>query len=580
LLDFGISLPENDPNRLTLPGFVVGTPSYMAPEQIRGVAIDARADVFALACVLFECTTGSAPFDADDPALTVKMILQDEPPRLREIVPEIPPALEELVSQSLSKDSRLRPASARVMAERLAIIETAMPVQAVKEYVALGDAETTIPLEETVRDLVPSPEEYARAAEQALQNNDLEATLDRAQRAIDGGAAGLTLGEVHLLQAQAHRWRGETEEARRSAEKAMHCLPTGRGRWLNAATEMAIAASRQGRPEHLGMVANLARRALRDREIDRDVVIAAAQMEVHLMIAGQTARAERLWRRLNASAGRLSRTDPSVAGHVELVRAWRAAHVGDTSAYLRRVLRAVTNFEKAGDIRDACKERVNAGSAYGALGLFEKAERLLLYAWEEAHRRRFSAVAAYAQVHIANVRRQLGRLLEARASAEDAERTFRKLGNRRMETSAAIALSAVLRTVGALDEAEAAVRSALESGTSPPDQCRALAASSEISFARTRFSEARKSAQRAVDILDSLGGIDEGEASIRLAYAQALKAYGKEDGARAAIGHACARLLARASTMSNPMHRACFLERVDENVRTFALAAKWGVPVA
>src|SRR5262249_27504983 len=151
-----------------------------------------------------------------------------------------------------------------------------------------------------------------------------------------------------------------------------------------------------------------------------------------------------------------------------------------------------------GDVGNACKERVNAGHAYGELGLYERSERLLLYAHEEAARRRFDAVVAYAKVHLANVRRRLGHVAEARAYAEDAAHTFRTLGNRRMETAAAITLAAALRTEGSLEQAEVAARSALDNSAAPPDECRALAAFSEVGLARGRADEALTSARRSI----------------------------------------------------------------------------------
>jgi serine/threonine-protein kinase len=67
LLDFGIARWTHDDLRVTRPGKALGTPMYMAPEQTRdGDAVDARADVFSLGCVLYECATGEPPPRADE----------------------------------------------------------------------------------------------------------------------------------------------------------------------------------------------------------------------------------------------------------------------------------------------------------------------------------------------------------------------------------------------------------------------------------------------------------------------------------------------------------------------------------
>ena len=92
---------------------------YMAPEQIRGIAnegIDARADVFALGCVLMECLTGVRAFNGPNPLAVMAKILLEEPPRLREVRPNIPRELEAVVCQMLTKDRNGRPKDAAAVA--------------------------------------------------------------------------------------------------------------------------------------------------------------------------------------------------------------------------------------------------------------------------------------------------------------------------------------------------------------------------------------------------------------------------------------------------------------------------------
>ncbi|AUX38762.1 uncharacterized protein SOCE26_001400 [Sorangium cellulosum] len=123
LLDFGLARGKDAP-AVTKAGSLVGTPSYMAPEQVRGGASspDARADLFALGAVLFECLAGRAAFlGADTEAVLVK-ILVERPPAVRELCPLAPPALEALVARLLSKDPGGRPASAAEVARELAAL--------------------------------------------------------------------------------------------------------------------------------------------------------------------------------------------------------------------------------------------------------------------------------------------------------------------------------------------------------------------------------------------------------------------------------------------------------------------------
>ena len=131
ILDFGLASLAYDPerltqpssDRLTQPGLVVGTPEYMAPEQVRGSrSIDARADVFALGCVLFECLAGTVPFHAADPLAVLSKIVLDEPQPLCTLAPDVPRALELFVGRMLAKDPDRRPATAAEVAAELAAV--------------------------------------------------------------------------------------------------------------------------------------------------------------------------------------------------------------------------------------------------------------------------------------------------------------------------------------------------------------------------------------------------------------------------------------------------------------------------
>jgi tetratricopeptide (TPR) repeat protein len=105
VLDFGIARLTRGGRKLTLTGSVIGTPGYMAPELIRGLRdIKPGADVFSLGCVLFQCLTGRAVFEAEEAtALLAKILLQDAP-RARDFAPHLPEALDEVVARMLAKD--------------------------------------------------------------------------------------------------------------------------------------------------------------------------------------------------------------------------------------------------------------------------------------------------------------------------------------------------------------------------------------------------------------------------------------------------------------------------------------------
>jgi tetratricopeptide (TPR) repeat protein len=128
LIDFGIAWRTDAAQKLTLPGALIGTPGYIAPEQARGVPdIDARADVFSLGCVLFRCIAGRAPFQGDDPLAVLLKVAAADPPRLREIRPNVPPDLDDLVARMLSKSRDDRPADGGAAAAELLALEDSAP---------------------------------------------------------------------------------------------------------------------------------------------------------------------------------------------------------------------------------------------------------------------------------------------------------------------------------------------------------------------------------------------------------------------------------------------------------------------
>jgi TolB-like protein/Flp pilus assembly protein TadD len=126
LLDFGIARRAGIAT-LTTSGILVGTPSYMAPEQARGnIELDARVDVYGLGALLFHCVTGRAPFAADTLDQVIARILTDVAPRMRSLAAGVPLELDALVARMLAKDPARRPADgAAVHAALLGIDSTA-----------------------------------------------------------------------------------------------------------------------------------------------------------------------------------------------------------------------------------------------------------------------------------------------------------------------------------------------------------------------------------------------------------------------------------------------------------------------
>jgi TolB-like protein/Flp pilus assembly protein TadD len=93
---------------LTSTGLTMGTVEYMSPEQVRGEALDGRTDIFSFGIVLYEMATGRRPFSGDSAGAVLGAVLTRTPPSPRELNPDLPPKLEEIINKTLEKDRALR----------------------------------------------------------------------------------------------------------------------------------------------------------------------------------------------------------------------------------------------------------------------------------------------------------------------------------------------------------------------------------------------------------------------------------------------------------------------------------------
>lgn len=111
LVDFGVARAEQR-TRLTATGAMVGTIGYSAPEQLHGMRVEPRTDLFALGCVLYECLSGLPAFRGPTPMAVLGAVLQDEPACLEDLCEGLPEGLADLVHQLLHKEAEARPPSA------------------------------------------------------------------------------------------------------------------------------------------------------------------------------------------------------------------------------------------------------------------------------------------------------------------------------------------------------------------------------------------------------------------------------------------------------------------------------------
>ena len=134
IVDFGIARIGD--NSMTRTGQVVGTITYMSPEQINAQVVDGRTDIFSCGVMLYELLTGVVPFDGKDTASTLLKIIHEPPPPLKNYLQNFPPDLENVIHKALAKDREERFATAEDFAFDLGRVQEQLKRQMVSDYVA------------------------------------------------------------------------------------------------------------------------------------------------------------------------------------------------------------------------------------------------------------------------------------------------------------------------------------------------------------------------------------------------------------------------------------------------------------
>jgi tetratricopeptide (TPR) repeat protein len=415
---------------------------------------------------------------------------------------------------------------------------------------------------------------YRRAAEQALEANDQTAAVARADRGLACADPSSPLrGELHLLRAHAFNWMAQSVEQCDAARFAMELLPRGEGAWCQAAAEAATGRARLGDQDGLVEIGEQLR-ALAGG--GRDFLLATASTAAHLLFHGHYQVANALLELIVPEIAGHAVDDPAVTAAILRVHGVQAICRGDLGESLTSKRASVEAYERAGDLPSALLQRGNLGSIYVNLGNYDEAERLLRDAASHADRLGLISVASLCRSNLGAALGFLGKHDEAIAIERRAVGEFLDQRERRMEALARADLSGILLRAGDLPAAAVEVDRSIELAAEiPPSRAYALGHRARVSLARGEPAAALADAREAMTILEAQGGLDEGEAMVRLVHAEALDACGDRAGAAAAIEAARARLEEVAARIGDPVWRDSFLTRVEDNARTIELARTW-----
>ena len=158
VMDFGIARALGEGQNVTQTAAVIGTAQYLSPEQARGESVDARSDVYAAGCVLYELLTGDPPFTGDTPVAVAYQHVREDPRAPSELNPSVPSALDAIVLKALSKNPANRYQSAAEMRADLIRVRNGEPVLA---PLVMSEDERTNLMEADATAAVPTRRVYA-----------------------------------------------------------------------------------------------------------------------------------------------------------------------------------------------------------------------------------------------------------------------------------------------------------------------------------------------------------------------------------------------------------------------------------
>ncbi|MCY1014468.1 serine/threonine-protein kinase PknK [Pyxidicoccus sp. MSG2] len=416
---------------------------------------------------------------------------------------------------------------------------------------------------------------FCRAAEQALAASDLRAALQRAERAAAYDAFGALPGTLSLIRAEAHAWRGENTEAENWALEAMRVLPRGGADWYAAAAQLAVAASRLVHRDRLcELAAELEGEVA--REVSAPQLIALAQTVLQLIFVGEYDHAKSLGARVEALSERFP-GEPIIRAHMLHGRSRMALLAGDVGVYRRWAEESIELFERSGDLRNAAMLRGFLGFTSIDFGAYPEAVELIRALLPEAERIGMRHLIANAKVNLGLALAYMGQHEEARAEELEAIRYCEAHNSPRLEGGAWICLATNSRLAGALEQAEAEARRAVQV-CEIVHQFQAIAQGrlADILLARGSLpQEALSYASLAMARLRQQGHVEEGEILIQRTYAEALDACGRREEALAVLRAAWERLMERAARLHEDFFHTSFLERVPEHARVLSLAREW-----
>jgi serine/threonine protein kinase/tetratricopeptide (TPR) repeat protein len=411
------------------------------------------------------------------------------------------------------------------------------------------------------------------AANQAMEVDDLKAALDRVDRGVRLGAQGDDLAELRVVESEARYWKGEYVEAERAAREGSDCTdPELR---LRAQSALIDALGPQAKYEEIRSIEVTLEQEPRDPALLRAWIGCRYGSAAFVATAGRPQARDQVIELMHRHRDRL---DPVLCGRIESMCAHKARLEDRPVAQVEGFKKAWEMFQQAGHRREGIEALANSAVALMELAQLEEAESQVRKVWEVSERMGLSHMAGGIHYLLCNILAYEGRLDEARSLGLRALAYTTENNDRHFRSFTLLYLALVEFLAGNYCQSEATAREALRAVESNPSlQPFAMALIARALLAQGQADGASSIAREAYARLEAAGKVQDGEVTIRLAYAECELAAGSPAVASNALTAAVEVLLAKANTIENPEWRRSFLTRIPEHTRILQLAGEVGI---
>jgi eukaryotic-like serine/threonine-protein kinase len=411
------------------------------------------------------------------------------------------------------------------------------------------------------------------AANQAMEVDDLAAALARVERGVKLGAQGDDLAELRVVESEARYWKGEYGEAERAAREAQ--LATDSLLRIRAMSALVMGLGPQAKYDQIAQLALTLEQRPQDGARLSTWLECKANMAAFLASAGQFGLRAEMLALLESERDHLS---PFLIGRIETTKAQIARMEGRPSDCVAAYMRAWQFFERTGYARIGSEALANAGSALLEVGQLEEAEAHVRKVLSTAERMGLRHLLGPVYYLLQNILTYRGCYDEARRLGELALVVTMDTNDQFFCRFARLYLSVLEYLANNFAQAEIHARHAIQMlANDPALQPFAHALLARALNACGNTVDALSSSEIAYRQLKALGGVQDGEPTIRLARAECLISAFDEPQAIEVLQEAVARLNSLAANIDSPDWRRSFLVEIPEHRRTLELASQLGI---